>query len=69
MVTSRNNRDMFSLTVRDDDGGSMPPPPRNVTATLRMSTLNVADNETKELFNELSEAPVSDVTVMLTRWL
>ena len=67
MVTSRNNRDMFTITVRDDDGGSMPPPPRNVTATLRMSTLNVAENETKELFIELSEAPVSDVTVKLTR--
>ena len=66
-LPGRDSRDMFTITVRDDDGGSMPPPPQNVTATLRMPTLNVAENETKELFIELSEAPVSDVTVKLTR--
>ena len=57
-----SDRAMFTITVRDNDVAVV-----DVTATLRMPTLDIAENETKELFIELSEAPVSDVTVKLTR--
>ena len=61
-VVSQNSRDMFTITVRDDDD-----PVQDVTATLSVSTLNIREDETQTILVRLSEAPASDVTVELTR--
>ena len=61
-VVSQSSRDMFTITVRDDDE-----PVQNVTATLSVSTLNIREDETQTILVRLSEAPASDVTVELTR--